>query len=130
MCCNPWHLFIAAAAAISSSPGFAASEVGEHEAYRLYRCAVQSDLQACRPRSALSDVPRLIPGPYASKLIIDGRRTTDAIAEARGIGEEPVWQAPRGAESMELSALERYERWMGRWTPPRRGAGAERTASN
>jgi hypothetical protein len=67
-----------------------AARGAEDPQYRLYRCAVLGDNNACPPSPRVPPVrieERLEPGSYALYLMHLGRSEKDALAEAAAIGE-------------------------------------------
>jgi hypothetical protein len=92
----------------------------EQEGYRLYRCAVLGDSQAC-PRSQVLPAVRVesltTAGPYARYLMYLGQDPSHAIEAARAIGEVPVLRTVR-ITTRQLTSLESYERYQGRLATP------------
>lgn len=128
----PAAMGVLAASTVLAMSAAAAPDGGSQDPdYLLYRCAVLGDPTSCPspPSPPASRPGRLLPGPYATKLIVaNGVPPDQAIAAARGIGEEPRSMAPARSRPRDLTSHEKYEQWMGRLpremrTPPRAQAG-------
>ena len=102
--------FFALLLSLSAAPFVQASESED-----LYRCRVLGDGASCeklpaKPADAVTT--KLVPGPYASYLIYNGRPVEQAIAQARGIGEEPTLQVIKSEVRRETGSFEAYQRYV------------------
>ncbi|HTT10674.1 MAG TPA: hypothetical protein VMG60_07285 [Burkholderiaceae bacterium] len=82
-----------------------------------YSCHVLGDSSACAmlPAAPGSDTAtRVVPGSYAQYLSHLGYSTDEAIAQARGIGEQPTLQAATsGATRLVPGSYARYLMYLG-----------------
>jgi hypothetical protein len=84
------------------------------QSYAKYRCVVLGDESACRPQTVVTSPYRLVPGPYATYLMErDGMDEAQALAQARGIGEEPKWESTKVEPAQALSSYQIYAREKG-----------------
>ena len=82
-----------------------------------YACHVLGDSAACDKLPAQTGTQaatQVVPGSYARYLMYLGRSADQAIAEARGIGEQPTVQAVSRDAGPQLSGFDAYERLQGR----------------
>ena len=109
-----------ACAATAACAAPATPSTDNADSHRRYRCVVLGDSESCATTRVQPPSTRLVPGPFATKLIVvNGLRPDEAILEARSIGEEPSWRVAASQPPCDLSDRERYQRWLGQSAPDR-----------
>lgn len=81
--------------------------------YATYQRVVLGDTRIAAPATAVAatDTGHFVPGPFARYLVLNGTSATDAIAQAKAMGEQPSFvtgEAVRTAR--QLSTYEQYQR--------------------
>ena len=94
---------------------FAATSAMADDGSAAYRCNAQGDQNACATAAAEQGdkATHVVPGSYARYLINMGYTVDQAIAQARGIGEQPTTEVVE-RDAQRLSSFESYERLQGR----------------